>query len=72
MTPLEYQRMQYKDHAYEKGMRTAGFRRQSSLHDMKVAARCRLVRGDHVDDAMRRESSFNKKRVEAIAKLLSK
>ena len=63
--------MKYKDHTYEKVMRTAGLRRQSSLRDTKAAASCRLTGGDHVDDAMRRESSFHKQRVETIAKLLS-
>lgn len=71
MTPLEAQRMKYKDHTYEKEMSITGFRRQGSLLGMKAAASCRLTGGDHVDDAMRRESSFHKQRAETIAKLLS-
>ena len=71
MTPLEAQRMRHKDHVYEVQIKTTGFRREVSQHDVQAAAASRLVDGVHVADAMRRESSFHKQRAETISKLLS-
>lgn len=73
MTPLEAQRLQYRDHVFEKELRTntTGFRREESRRDIEAAASNKLVGGDHVPDVLRRESSFHKQRTEAIAKLLS-
>ena len=71
MTPLESRRMSVKDHVNEKTNtnQQPSFRRITSRSTMRNSAHRTIVEGDHVDDCIRRESSFHERKAEAIANL---
>ena len=69
MTPLESRRLSFKDHNYDTTNKSFGFRRSTSRCNFQESSRKSMTYGNNVDDRIRRESSFHKKKVADCKKL---
>lgn len=70
MTPLEARRLSVKDHEYVTKGSTLKFPRISSRVRVNDRARVTITDGNHVNDKIRRESSFYKNHVDNIKYLM--
>ena len=68
MTPLESKRLSFKDHKYDTS-KSCGFRRSTSRFNFQESSRKSMTYGNNVNDSIRRESSFHKKKVSDCQKL---
>ena len=70
MTPLESRRILFQDYVFDKTNIPIKFARAVSRENMQKNTRVCLQKNPHVNDSMRRVSSYYKVRSAAITKLL--
>lgn len=68
MTPLELRHKLFSNHIYDKTIKK-NIRRESSLTTVQDAAMYKMKNGEHINDTIRRESSFYKKHVDNVNKI---
>ena len=69
MTPLEARRKLFNDHVFDKEKTNKMIRASSRERVNKVSSKC-LQNNKHVDDRIRRKSSFYKRHEESVMNLL--
>ena len=70
MTPLESRRLLFKDNELDKSLIPVKFARAVSRQNMQNNTTEKLKKNPHVNDSMRRVSSFYKKRYDSITNLI--
>lgn len=72
MTPLEARRLLFKDNELDKSAIPVKFARAVSRENMQNKTTIKLKVNPHINDSMRRVSSFYKKRYDSISNLINK
>jgi len=70
MTPLESRRLLFKENVLDKTLIPVKFARAVSRENMQKNTTVKLKVNPHVNDSMRRVSSFYKKRYDSITNLI--